>query len=430
MNNDNSDDTKSNSDKLCEAFGSSFSSPHVLPLGYQCPLPPDDKSRCDMPGCHYYSDESLEWKILSGCWHSFHVKCLKGRNYCPLCKTHLLKEIQRLGKIAQQAIFADTNQTVDENQCENADEENEDCPVDGNEGFDPAKLQELQNLRPRVPGTSKPSQAIQFDRPTDKPSHCKKCGHVVKGHKRPRNQPVQCPSCPNQICCEAGKGMACSCQWHQPIPANQVQAEPILVSTEQNVTVLSFPEFQSQATLSSTESSNACTAISLLACCSIYYDTFPEISHNNLKDIQDNYVSLIMKGNAIYDIIEPPLQQPNLEVDEVLAKMEMPIKIGQGGFRGIYDLPQLKTELSQMFADKDEMCAIMITPPDKSFTLCKTNRKLILFESHSHCDRGAIIAFTDDDNVADFCDYINMIIVHDWKSTVQYSNLTPIVKVN
>ena len=223
--------------------------------------------------------------------------------------------------------------------------------------------------------------------------------------------------------------MACSCQWHQPVPANQVQAEPILVSTEQNVTVLSFPESQSQATLSSTESSNACTAISLLACCSIYYDTFPEISHNNLKDIQDNYVSLIMKGNAIYDI-EPPLQQPNLEVDEVLDKMEMPVKIGQGGFRGIYDLPQLKTELSQMFTDKDEMCAIMITPPDKSFTLCKTNRNLILFESHRHCDRGAIIAFTDDDNVADFCDYINTIIVHDWKSTVQYSNLTPIVKVN
>ena len=250
-----------------------------------------------MPGCQYYSDKSLEWNILSGCWHSFHVKCLYGRNYCRLCKTHLRKEIQRLGKISQEAIFADTNQTVAENQCENAGEENED--------FDPAKLYKLQNLQPRVLGTSKPFQAVQFDRPTDKPFHCK-CEH-----KRLRNQPVQCPSCPNQTCCEAGKEMACSCQWHQRIPANQVQAEPILVSTEQNVTVLSFPESQSQATLSSTESSNACTAISLLASCSIYYNTFPDISQNNLKDIQDNYVSLIMKGNAIYDIIESPLQQPN-----------------------------------------------------------------------------------------------------------------------
>ena len=93
-----------------------------------------------------------------------------------------------------------------------------------------------------------------------------------------------------------------------------------------------------------------------------------------------------MKGNAVYDIIEPPLQQPNLEIDEVLNKMEMPVKIGQSEFRGIYDLPQLKTEFSQMFADKDKMCAIMITPPDKSFAIYKTNRNLTLFESHRHCD--------------------------------------------
>ena len=224
--------------------------------------------------------------------------------------------------------------------------------------------------------------------------------------------------------------MACSCQWYQPVPANQVQGEPILVSIEQNVTVLSFPESQSQATLSSTESSNTCTAISLLACCSIYYYTFPDISQNNLKDLENNYVSLIVKGNAIYDIIEPPLPQPKLEIDEVLDKMEMPVKICQGGFRGIYDLPKLKTEFSQIFADKDEMCTIVITPPEKSFALCKTNINLILFESHGHCHRGAIIAFTDDDILADFCDYINMIIGNDWKCTVQYSNLTPVVKVN
>ena len=101
-----------------------------------------------------------------------------------------------------------------------------------------------------------------------------------------------------------------------------------------------------------------------------------------MKDIHDNYVSLIMKENAIYDIIELPSQQPNLEIDEVLDKMEIPVKIGQGGFRGIYDLPQLTTELSQMFADKDKMCAIMITPPDKSFAACNTNGKLMIFESH------------------------------------------------
>ena len=233
------------------SVGSSFSSPHVLPLGYRCPLPPDDKNRCDMPGCQYYSDKSLKWKDLSGCWHSFQVKFLKDRNYCPLCKAHLRKKIHRLGKIAQEAIFADTNQTVDENQGKDADDENEDCPVDDNEGFDPAKYESFKTYGQEYQEPLKPSQVVQFDRPTDKPSHCKKCGDVVKEHKRPRNQPVQCACCPYQICCEAGKGMACLCQWHQPVPATQVQGEPMSVSTEQNATILSFPESQSQATLSS-----------------------------------------------------------------------------------------------------------------------------------------------------------------------------------
>ena len=46
------DDEPSTTDqkKLQEAFGESFNSPHVLPLGYQSPSPPNDKCRCDMPG--------------------------------------------------------------------------------------------------------------------------------------------------------------------------------------------------------------------------------------------------------------------------------------------------------------------------------------------------------------------------------------------
>ena len=38
MNSDNSDDTKSNSEKLCEVFGSLFSSPHVLPPRISMPI--------------------------------------------------------------------------------------------------------------------------------------------------------------------------------------------------------------------------------------------------------------------------------------------------------------------------------------------------------------------------------------------------------
>ena len=62
------DDEPSTTDqkKLQEAFGESFNSPHVLPLGYQSPMPPNDKCRCDMPGCQYYQQECLDWKIIEG----------------------------------------------------------------------------------------------------------------------------------------------------------------------------------------------------------------------------------------------------------------------------------------------------------------------------------------------------------------------------
>ena len=30
----------------------------------------------------------------------------------------------------------------------------------------------------------------------NKRAHCKTCGHVVQGHKRPKETPIKCPVCP------------------------------------------------------------------------------------------------------------------------------------------------------------------------------------------------------------------------------------------
>ena len=424
------DDEPSTTDrkKLQEAFGESFNSPHVLPLGYQSPTPPNDKCRCDMPGCQYYQQECLDWKIIEGCWHSFHLICLKGRNYCPLCKSHLAKEIRRLGKKAQEGIFGqDQGNDTDHQEHEDidADDDNDNPAEVADQGFDHAKLTELQNIRPKIPGIVAPSTNVRpSNQPTEKPSHCKTCGHVVKGHKRPKNQLNKCPLCPGQICSANGCQITCDCQWHQPVVQ---EAEPLLVSAEKTITVFSFPESQSQATLSTTQASNACTPISLLISSAVYSNTMPELSLNNPKEIQDFYVNKIKQGNLLYDIIDQPVQQPNLEVDEVLESIKMPVKVGPGGFIGIMDLPQFKTELERMFDNKENMSAVMITPPDKSFTLCKTQNKLVLFESHHHYLRGSLIAFTDSQNIEDFCDYVNNMITNDWKKSLQFSNLTPIV---
>ena len=98
----------------------------------------------------------------------------------------------------------------------------------------------------------------------------------------------------------------------------------------------------------------------------------------------------------------------------------MPAKVGPAGFVGVMDLPQLKQEVQNMFHNKEKMCAMMITPPDKSFAICYRNGKIILFDSHHHFQRGAVRAFSKADKIDDMCDYIYKMIVNDWNQRIQF----------
>ena len=89
------------------------------------------------------------------------------------------------------------------------------------------------------------------------------------------------------------------------------------------ITVLSFSH--SPAILPTTQASNACTPISLLISSAVYSNTIPALSLNNLKEIQDFYADWIKQRNVLYHIIDQAVQQPNLEVDEVLESVKMPV---------------------------------------------------------------------------------------------------------
>ena len=123
----------------------------------------------------------------------------------------------------------------------------------------------------------------------------------------------------------------------------------------------------------------ALAPISLLTCCAFYNESIPCISTNITEDLQKFFVEKMIQGNVLYEITDQPLHQPNLHVDEVLENIKMPIKIGQGGFIGIIDLPQFKQVVKDKFHDKETMCAIMITLPDKLYVICKTNGWVIYF---------------------------------------------------
>ena len=83
------------------------------------------------------------------------------------------------------------------------------------------------------------------------------------------------------------------------------------------------------------------------------------------------------------------------------------------------DINQLREEIKTSFESENIMAATIMVPPDKTFEICKTNDQIILFESHHHCLRGALIAFTSSQNIDNMCDYIEKVIVNDWNKSIQ-----------
>ena len=91
-----------------------------LPLGFHTNKPPNPYLTCDMPACHL-QDKNTPWKKFNGCFHSFHLECLKDVDHCPICRSHLQMVIHQLGSSAQQSIH-----NLQHEEYEHVHEENDD----------------------------------------------------------------------------------------------------------------------------------------------------------------------------------------------------------------------------------------------------------------------------------------------------------------
>ena len=56
-----------------------------------------------MPACYR---KVSDWKLCTGCFHCFHIECLKGIDSCPICSTHLKTVITKLSSTAQHSVFS------------------------------------------------------------------------------------------------------------------------------------------------------------------------------------------------------------------------------------------------------------------------------------------------------------------------------------
>ena len=192
--------------------------------------------------------------------------CLGESDICQICAAFLSKEIRRLSQVAQEAIFNPGGSTTQQSPDDDSPAESvavgemsdQELEININKLLDT-----IEKIAPPTPLSQTNSVNITSQSKPKKKAHCKQCGHLMQGHKRPKDQPIKCPTCPSGVCRPDGKITVCPCSDHKTSDTSQ-QSQMDEFKIEQIGTVNVFSLKDSQGTLSTSElGSNACTVISI-----------------------------------------------------------------------------------------------------------------------------------------------------------------------
>ena len=215
-----------------DLFGKIQMKSYFLPLGFQFSSLPDPLRRCDLKDC--LETNQVPWKLFESCRHSFHVACLKGATYCPICRDGVADALSRLSESASASYISQSSveslpeqdSAVHVSTC--CDSDDEDHPVNCNETNIEQMLVSLTQkvialqpsiLSPPVKPPNKPctdsSTGTTATKPAQerKPPHCTQCRHLKKGHSKKEGK-LTCRMCPNSFCSSDGTESQCSCFWH------------------------------------------------------------------------------------------------------------------------------------------------------------------------------------------------------------------------
>ena len=90
------------------------------------------------------------------------------------------------------------------------------------------------------------------------------------------------------------------------------------------------------------------------------------------------------------------------------------------------DKQHLKNEITlAALSPKEKNAIILIIPPDKSMLLCYNQNQMVLFESHKHKDKGAIIAVTEKQNTNQIVNYLEN-LCKEWNTQLAGTNIIPL----
>lgn len=220
-------------------FGTTPMKSYFLPLGFQFSPVPNPLRRCDCKDCSEVND--VPWKLFESCMHSFHVACLKGASYCPICKDGIADALRRLSESASSSYVhqSSTDSSPGQNSEVNvtssfSDSDEEDYSVNCNETNIEQMLvsltQKVITLQPSIhPPPVKPlnKSCTDFSNGTStaakrqvqqrKPQHCKQCKHLKQGHSKKEGK-ITCRMCPHGFCSSDGTENQCNCFWHKSRP--------------------------------------------------------------------------------------------------------------------------------------------------------------------------------------------------------------------
>ena len=436
---------------LPNLFGEKSIKSYILPLGYNFHETPDPRKRCDSPSCNVSSD--LPWKLFEGCWHSFHLVCLRGSNICVICRDGLKKNMKSLAKTANDA-FVTGVPILPAEECEehadvgdeavDADDQHE-IPEVGEVNVDQI-IQELTrqifNTQVQQPSPNSSTTVLhvhghnsQANQPASRrrPRHCSTCHHNLHGHQHQTSE-MPCSYCPDLICCRGGGGVICSCQWcvqhsaySSGISSSSLSSEetrhqptgPTVVSQNQRGDVTEWVVSVSQSSVAGQSGSNACTIIAVLIAVNFLLPTgwvLPCSRRGLPQPFVGMFKELMVQGNIVHQWLGH--SQQNYSAPEVIQHPGL-------GFSGVArcgdefqftSFQQFAVELTTIVnTSRTKLAAVLILPPDKSMVLLIGEMgQLVLLESHQHLGAGGIVASAGPHKIKEMVLYIEEMAKRDW----------------
>ena len=427
---------------------------NILPLGFNFHPPPDPSKRFDSPMCSESSD--LPWKLFEGCWHSFHISCLNGKNFCVICQDGLNRNMKSLSKTANEA-FVQGLQTAPATgeqlqECDEVeergngdDDDDHDIPEVGEVSADQVILELTRKLFNtqinQLSDTNATSCApvVNVNRTgnqrrqttgSQRPIHCTVCNHRRQGHQRQTSQTGEviyhCFYCPNNVCCGGGGGVPCSCEWcdqtldQSSSGTSQMTRGPVVVHQNQQGDVTEWVISVCQSSVSGELGSNACTIIAVLVAVNFLLPTgwiLPCPQNNLPQAFTRMFKELMVQGNIVHQWLGHA--QQTYSAPEIIQHPLL-------GFSGVArcgdeyqftSFQQFSTELESIIINsgRTKMALVLILPPDKSMVLLINELgQLVLLESHKHMGIGGIVAATGTSKVKEMVFYIEDMAKRDW----------------